>query len=782
MIKRIIAFVCILSMSSLFLSGKDKTKVWHNPSAVLATASSDKYVLHINKVEFRPDETVVSMRIRNNSPQNIIKILPTLSLFADGQPYKLLSAEGLEIGKKSNMPLTGVNDYTFHFEPLPLSVETFDFIEGNSKNDFRLTDVRERGISLESSNWRDPETGDWLIGFFPDFAIYDAHVWRYADKDFNRGRFLLKDGLTTVRVEAGKEKSGKRKLKIDGKEYLTERITGLALGDYPSKGEITRLADNGYSSVDTVTISGCLLNMPLPDGVTGGNAGDISVNYVDMFTSDTRVFTTPVDSAGFFTLRFPIPNTLGVKLDENRIDMLIPVEPGENYFLFYDCATRQLLWMGEKSRLLNELSAHSFTLYPSIKNKPSGEDIATALSDHYMHISAIADSVAAAVPSLSPMWAEWIKTINLAECLHPAGQSRFKVNPRLIPAEVRQFISETILPGLPTVPTAVNTYRLSGFLRDFSEDLVATSPLKFSIQTSPNSYITTYIEPEVYGELRPRLDSVRTQVEHVLKLSSDTLPECMKDSVVHVFRAINKFMKDKGCKRSREGAEIRILAAAVDSMTVSPVLKDMIIALALSRKIRSECRNLSAEMEPYIDRYITLAQAREAVHALNDSYKNLVIADVKPGSGIKVPADELCAAVTGKELFDKALAPFRGHLVMIDVWGTWCGSCRVELSKFREHRKKFDPYGMIYMFFASRSSEKDSRRILEEYGVDGENVVHYNLPEEKQRLLENYLGVKGYPHYRIVNTDGTLLNVDIRPSLSKAVTNLLDRITSSQPE
>ncbi|MDE6370532.1 MAG: hypothetical protein K2K92_03475, partial [Duncaniella sp.] len=514
------------------------------------------------------------------------------------------------------MPLTGVEDYVFRFEPLPMSVESFDFIEGNSGNDFRRTEIRERGVSLESSNWRDSETGDWLIGFFPDFAIYDARVWSYSDKDFRRGNFRLTDGETTVNVEVGKEKSGHRKLKIDGKEFRTDRITGLALPDYPTKGEMTRFVDNGYGQVDTVTISGCLLNMPQANGMSRGNAGDISLNYVDMFTSETRVFTAPVDSAGFFTLRFPIPNTLAVKFDEKRIDMLMPVEPGESYFVFYDCDTRQLLWMGEKSRLLNELTAHSFSSSPSVNDKATGEEIAMTLSGHYAKMSALADSVAYAVPTLSPLWTEWIKAINLAECMHPAGQCRFRMKPRMIPSDVRRFIRETLLPELPAVLTAVNTYRLSQFLRDFSDDIIETSPLHFSIQTSPRSSISTYVEPEVYRELSPQLDSIRAEVNHVLKLSADTLPECMKDSVYQFFRAISKLTKEKGIKRDRESAEIRILAATIDSMSITPVMKDMVIALALSRKIRSEGRTLSPEMEPYIDRYISLPHAREAFHSL----------------------------------------------------------------------------------------------------------------------------------------------------------------------
>ncbi|MBO4773041.1 MAG: hypothetical protein J5595_10935, partial [Bacteroidales bacterium] len=38
------------------------------------------------------------------------------------------------------------------------------------------------GQGIIPSNWRNEQTGDWVIGFYDDFAIYDCKFWNYKEK------------------------------------------------------------------------------------------------------------------------------------------------------------------------------------------------------------------------------------------------------------------------------------------------------------------------------------------------------------------------------------------------------------------------------------------------------------------------------------------------------------------------------------------------------------------------------------------------------------------------
>ncbi|MDE6522257.1 MAG: hypothetical protein K2L17_05520, partial [Muribaculaceae bacterium] len=66
--------------------------------------------------------------------------------------------------------------------------------------------------------------------------------------------------------------------------------------------------------------------------------------------------------------------------------------------------------------------------------------------------------------------------------------------------------------------------------------------------------------------------------------------------------------------------------------------------------------------------------------------------------------------------------------------------------------------------------------IVEEYGIVGENVVHYNFPVEQQKALERFLNVKAYPSYRLVSPEGNLIDADVDARNLESLMKILNGI------
>ena len=77
---------------------------------------------------------------------------------------------------------------------------------------------------------RDEATGQWLIGLFDEYAIYDCNYWDYAEVGKDRV-VLTKDGL---RKDIQLKKNA---VIIDGKKHKTSVLTTQFLPNYPSKDE-----------------------------------------------------------------------------------------------------------------------------------------------------------------------------------------------------------------------------------------------------------------------------------------------------------------------------------------------------------------------------------------------------------------------------------------------------------------------------------------------------------------------------------------------------------------
>ena len=130
----------------------------------------------------------------------------------------------------------------------------------------------------------------------------------------------------------------------------------------------------------------------------------------------------------------------------------------------------------------------------------------------------------------------------------------------------------------------------------------------------------------------------------------------------------------------------------------------------------------------------------------------------------------------GEIIFRKLIEPYKGKFILVDIWGTWCSPCRMLLQHSQEEYERLKDFDIVYLYLADKSSDKVWKKLIKEYQVEGENVVHYNLPAQQQTAIETFLGVRGFPTYRLIDRDGTILDVNADPTDLEALAGLLERL------
>ena len=105
--------------------------------------------------------------------------------------------------------------------------------------------------------------------------------------------------------------------------------------------------------------------------------------------------------------------------------------------------------------------------------------------------------------------------------------------------------------------------------------------------------------------------------------------------------------------------------------------------------------------------------------------------------------------IDGKQV---PLSSFRGKLVVLNVWATWCPPCRKELPSLQRLSTSLDDKRFVIIGLSLDQDNVAVREYLHDRGVTYVNFLDRNLD-----IAKNVLGMKAYPDTFFIGPDGTLL-------------------------
>lgn len=101
---------------------------------------------------------------------------------------------------------------------------------------------------------------------------------------------------------------------------------------------------------------------------------------------------------------------------------------------------------------------------------------------------------------------------------------------------------------------------------------------------------------------------------------------------------------------------------------------------------------------------------------------------------------------------EKSLADYRGQVVMLNVWATWCLPCRVEMPSIEALHKAYGPKGLkiVAVSIDDPGTEAGIRAFAKQYGLTFE-ILH----DPKGEITDLY-DITGYPETFIIGRDGVI--------------------------
>lgn len=811
------SFVSLLSLSLalLFQNACSKSNVesviWDTP-IVESNAHNDFWdpELRLTRVELNSRETVIDLTVYGFSEDGyLFSFQPRLCLKAGDAVYALDSIEGMKPGELIKTPIdTEEKHLVFHFKPMPLDTRQFDFIEGNSPSDWNIYGIHNfdpNSDVLFKSHWRDARSGDWIISFHDDFAIAENQVWKYASKpDGTSGQVILERDGEQLEVEVSPIRNGSRKIKVGSKRYTCVRFDTDKFPDYPRKDR-SRFKDNGFRDGDSVTINGIILNSAV---------STCSVLYDDLYGTDSYPkFAGTVNPDGTFHVKFPVRNSQSIRLQveggyfSRGCTFDIPVEPAEEYFIYCDRSRGQKMVMGPNARVVNEyLSYGHYIRFESLIDMAPDKTVDAESYLEYLEMrrsqgERILDSIAALHPTLSRKFRVLDKVFLKWELAADLGQSRFRLDNRggnpVLPANLSEFAHREIWNSNP-ICVPLPLFNLSHFMRNYLQscegewnnsdnlDMVAIIKKgrergKISMTDADLDAVSSYMD--AVTRIATELDSIRRADNVPLDKLNDlslSLTEKHKDVIEKGSEVIKRyenefkaFSDELSDEQKIEDFKTRV--AIIDSLGGDKLMRQIAITKSCMQIMDWGKHSLAAPIKEIFDREVKIEAAVNVVNAMHDKYLALENVDIAALGSIR-DAKSLAGMSDGEKILAEIVRPFEGKIVWIDVWGSWCHPCLENLSHAAEVRKALEDYDIVYLYLANNTTDEAMKSIIAEYGLSGDNIVHYNLPAIQQNAVENYLNVSAYPSYRLINRHGALLDVQASPHDLMALKKVLDKL------
>jgi peroxiredoxin len=116
------------------------------------------------------------------------------------------------------------------------------------------------------------------------------------------------------------------------------------------------------------------------------------------------------------------------------------------------------------------------------------------------------------------------------------------------------------------------------------------------------------------------------------------------------------------------------------------------------------------------------------------------------------------AKVLGESRY-KTLADYKGQVVMLNIWATWCGPCQVEIPSLERLYREYGDKGLklVAVSIDDYVSEDSIRAFARNFGVTFE-VLH-----DSTHAIERQYQATGYPETFVIGKEGTIRKKWIGP-------------------
>lgn len=169
------------------------------------------------------------------------------------------------------------------------------------------------------------------------------------------------------------------------------------------------------------------------------------------------------------------------------------------------------------------------------------------------------------------------------------------------------------------------------------------------------------------------------------------------------------------------------------------------------------CRPFAQEMTPVSDEKIKAFQQNISTPFIA-SYalikNNETKAKIAANKNLKGSKANEVPKAAGDKIFDAIMAKYKGKVIYVDFWATWCAPCRSGIEQIKPLKDEMAGENVAFVYISGPSSPKATYDNMIPT-IKGE---HYRVSDDEWNILCGTFNISGIPHYVLVGKDGKVIN------------------------
>jgi len=145
---------------------------------------------------------------------------------------------------------------------------------------------------------------------------------------------------------------------------------------------------------------------------------------------------------------------------------------------------------------------------------------------------------------------------------------------------------------------------------------------------------------------------------------------------------------------------------------------------------------------------------------------------VKAAGNHPVAPDFTLTDLNGARL---ALSDYKGKVVLLDFWASWCGPCRIEIPWFVQMQEKYREQGFAVIGVAMQDSPEAVKQFYQNFRLN------YPVAMGDDKLAASYGGIFGLPTSFVIGRDGRIYAQHSGTTASEVFQKEIEQLLAEKP-